>query len=126
MFDEPIPDKAAAEKALIVTTVPAVEGAWRWKSAKEVHWRPKEYWKPDTQVTLAAELNGIDSGSGGWFVRDYTTNFTIGKNQLVEVDHDNHPLKLVRDGRGIKDVPMSAGTSRYMRGNARTDRSSSG
>lgn len=28
--------------------------------------------------TLRAELNGTYSGDGGWFVRDYATDFTIG------------------------------------------------
>ncbi|MFI1398110.1 Ig-like domain-containing protein [Streptomyces sp. NPDC020681] len=114
VFDHPVKNRAEVEKHLRVTTSNKTEGSWGWMqdwSGKDrVDWRPKEYWKPDTKVTLAAELNGIDSGSGGWFVRDYTTNFTIGKNQLVAVDLDNHRLKLVRDGREIKDVPMSAGT----------------
>ncbi|MFF0740122.1 Ig-like domain-containing protein [Streptomyces sp. NPDC004111] len=115
VFDNPVKNRAAVEKQLKVTTSNNTEGSWGWMmdySGKDrVDWRPKEYWKPGTKVTLQAGLSGVDSGKGGgWFVRDYRTDFTIGKNQVVKVDLDNHRLKLLRDGEQIKDVPMSAGT----------------
>jgi lipoprotein-anchoring transpeptidase ErfK/SrfK len=115
VFDNPVKNRADVEKHLKVTTSNNTEGSWGWMmdySGKDrVDWRPKEYWKPGTKVSLDADLDGIDSGKGGgWFVRDYQTNFTIGKNQIVKVDLDNHRLKLIRDGKQLKDVPMSAGT----------------
>ncbi|WP_369383419.1 Ig-like domain-containing protein [Streptomyces sp. cg36] len=113
VFDHPVKNKAAVEKQLKVTTSNNTEGSWGWmedySGKTRVDWRPKEYWKSGTKVTLNADLNGIDSGSG-WFVRDYATNVTIGKNQVVKVDLDNHRLKLFRDGAQVKDIPMSAGT----------------
>ncbi|MGW0466526.1 Ig-like domain-containing protein [Streptomyces sp. NPDC003027] len=114
VFDHPVKNKAEVEKHLTVTTSNRTEGSWGWMrdwSGKDrVDWRPKEYWKAGTKVTLDARLSGIDSGAGGWFVRDYTTTFGIGREQLVEVDLDNHRLKLLRDGAEVLDVPMSAGT----------------
>ncbi|MFD7322582.1 Ig-like domain-containing protein [Streptomyces sp. NPDC059875] len=114
VFDHPVKNKADVEKHLKVTTSNNTEGSWGWMqdwSGKDrVDWRPKEYWKSGTKVTLDAELSGIDSGAGGWFVRDYTTSFSIGRNQLVKVDLDNHRLTLLRDGQVVQDVPMSAGT----------------
>ncbi|MFH8882621.1 Ig-like domain-containing protein [Streptomyces californicus] len=115
VFDHPVKDKAAVEKALKVSTSNDTEGSWGWLqdySGKDrVDWRPKEYWKPGTKVTLDARLNGVDSGAdGGWFVRDYATAFTIGAAQVVEVDLDRHRLALRRDGERVLDVPMSAGT----------------
>lgn len=115
VFDNPVKDKAAVERGLKVTTSNNTEGSWGWLqdySGKDrIDWRPKEYWQSGTRVTLDADLNGIDSGpAGGWFVRDYATTFTIGRNQVVKVDLDRHRLALHRDGRAIMDVPMSAGT----------------
>ncbi|MFG2558709.1 Ig-like domain-containing protein [Streptomyces sp. NPDC048496] len=115
VFDNPVKDKAAVEKALKVSTSNDTEGSWGWLedySGKErVDWRPKDYWKPGTRVTLDADLGGIDSGTaGGWFVRDYRTTFTIGRDQVVKVDLDRHRLALHRDGKTVMDVPMSAGT----------------
>ncbi|MER5611863.1 Ig-like domain-containing protein [Streptomyces sp. NPDC002215] len=115
VFDNPVKDRAAVEKALKVSTSNNTEGSWGWLqdySGKDrVDWRPKEYWKSGTKVTLDADLNGIDSGpSGGWFVRDYRTTFTIGADHVVKVDLDRHRLALKRDGKTVMDVPMSAGT----------------
>lgn len=42
-FDEPIADKALAEKNMKVTTEPPVEGSWHWVSDAIAHWRPKNY-----------------------------------------------------------------------------------
>ncbi|MGI5479892.1 Ig-like domain-containing protein [Streptomyces lavendofoliae] len=115
VFDHPVKNRAEVEKHLKVTTSNGTVGSWGWMedwSGKDrVDWRPKEYWKPGTKVTLKAELNGVDSGrGGGWFVRDYGTDMTIGRNQVVAVDLDSHRLKLLRDGREVRDIPMSGGT----------------
>ncbi|GGX07543.1 L,D-transpeptidase [Streptomyces chryseus] len=115
VFDHPVKNRAAVERRLDVTTSNGTEGSWGWMrdySGKDrVDWRPREYWKPGTEVSLKADLNGVDSGAaGGWFVRDYATHFTVGERQAVKVDLDKHRLRLTRDGRTVKDVPMSAGT----------------
>ncbi|NEC22607.1 L,D-transpeptidase, partial [Streptomyces parvus] len=115
VFDHPVKNKAAVEKALKVSTSNDTEGSWGWLqdySGKDrVDWRPKEYWKPGTKVTLDAQLNGVDTGAdGGWFVRDYATTFTVGAAQVVKVDLDGHRLSLHRDGKQVMDLPMSAGT----------------
>ncbi|MER7697915.1 MULTISPECIES: Ig-like domain-containing protein [unclassified Streptomyces] len=115
VFDHPVKNKAAVEKALEVSTSNDTEGSWGWLqdySGKDrVDWRPKEYWKPGTKVTLDARLNGVDTGAdGGWFVRDYTTTFTIGAAQVVKVDLDRSRLALHRGGERVLDIPVSAGT----------------
>lgn len=115
VFDNPVKNRAAVEKALKVSTSNDTEGSWGWlvdySGRDRVDWRPKEYWKSGTRITLDAELNGVDSGSsGGWFVRDYATTFTVGSSQVVKVDLDRHRLALKRDGRTVMDVPMSGGT----------------
>ncbi|WP_327718318.1 Ig-like domain-containing protein [Streptomyces sp. NBC_00490] len=115
VFDNPVKNRAAVEKQLRITTSNDTEGSWGWltdwSGRDRVDWRPKSYWKPGTKVTLNAELNGTDSGTnGGWFVRDYTTTFTIGARQIAEVDLDSHQLTLVRDGRTVRRIPVSGGT----------------
>ncbi|CAL9328032.1 Putative L,D-transpeptidase LppS [Streptomyces sp. enrichment culture] len=115
VFDHPVRNRAEVEKQLEVTTSDGTGGSWGWirdwSGRDRVDWRPKSYWKPGTKVTLNAELNGTDSGpGGGWFVRDYTTTFTVGARQVVEVDLDRHRLTLVRDGRTVRSIPVSGGT----------------
>ncbi|MFD3651149.1 Ig-like domain-containing protein [Streptomyces cyaneofuscatus] len=115
VFDHPVKNRAEVEKQLRITTSNDTEGSWGWirdwSGRDRVDWRPRTYWKPGTEVTLKAELNGTDSGAaGGWFVRDYTTAFTIGDRQIVEVDLDRHQLSLVRDGKTVRRIPVSGGT----------------
>ncbi|MEU2068825.1 L,D-transpeptidase [Streptomyces anulatus] len=115
VFDNPVRNRAEVEQQLKVTTSNDTQGSWAWirdwSGRDRVDWRPRTYWKPGTEVRLNAELNGTDSGAGGgWFVRDYTTSFTIGDRQIVEVDLDRHRLSLVRDGRTVRRIPVSGGT----------------
>ncbi|MEY9992912.1 lipoprotein-anchoring transpeptidase ErfK/SrfK [Streptomyces sp. V4I8] len=115
VFDNPVDNRAEVEKQLRITTSNNTEGSWGWirdwSGRDRVDWRPRAYWKPGTEVTLKAELNGTDSGAaGGWFVRDYTTTFTIGAQQIVKVDLDRHQLTLVRDGETVRRIPVSGGT----------------
>ncbi|MFG2589559.1 Ig-like domain-containing protein [Streptomyces sp. NPDC048438] len=114
VFDNPVTDKAAVERQLRLTTSNATEGSWAWledwSGRDRIDWRPREYWKPGTKVSLSAELDGTDSGDGGWFVRDYSTAFTIGESQIVKVDLDRKQLTLERAGRAVRTIPVSGGT----------------
>lgn len=115
VFDHPVRNKAAVERHLSVTTSNGTAGSWGWVTDHDgrdrVDWRPRTYWKAGTKVRLDARLDRVNSGArGGWFVRDYTTSFTVGRSQVVRVDLDSKRLTLVRDGRALRSVPVSAGT----------------
>ncbi|MFI6638980.1 Ig-like domain-containing protein [Streptomyces sp. NPDC050504] len=114
VFDRPVKNKADVERQLKVTTSNRTEGSWGWiedyTGKDRADWRPKEYWKPGTKVTLDATLNGTDSG-GSWFVRDYRTGFTVDSAaRIVKVDLDGKKLSVVRDGRTVSTIPVSGGT----------------
>ncbi len=114
-FDHPVKNKAAVEKQLKVTTNNGTKGSWGWYQTASGHqrvdWRPETYWKPGTKVKLDADLDGVDSGpDGGWFVRDYDNEFTVGKDQQIKVDLGTKQLQLVRDGQVVKSIPVAAGT----------------
>lgn len=115
VFDNPVADKAAVERQLEVTTSNGTEGSWGWlkdySGRDRVDWRPREYWRSGTKVTLNARLNGTDSGpGGGWFVRDYKAAFTVGARQVIKVDLDSKRLTVQRDGRTVRTIPVSGGT----------------
>ncbi|MEU3774944.1 Ig-like domain-containing protein [Streptomyces sp. NPDC032472] len=115
VFDNPVKNKAEVEKHLKVTTSNNTEGSWGWfkdyTGNDRVDWRPKDYWKSGTEVKVEMNLNGVDSGQGGgYFVRDYVTDFKIGKDRRLQVDLDAHRMSVVEDGRTVKTIPVSAGT----------------
>jgi lipoprotein-anchoring transpeptidase ErfK/SrfK len=112
VFDEQIPDRAAAERALQVTTTPHIDGAWYWVDNSHVHWRPKTYYQPGTKVTVTAKVYGKDLGDGLYGQADQSVSFTIGRRQLTVAD-DNapHGVDKVRVYNGAGQVIRTMNTS---------------
>ncbi len=108
-FDLPVQDKAAFEKHLSVKTSPAQKGAWHWLSDNEVHWRPKDYWKPGTKVTARADINSVPAGSGIYGQEDRVTRFTVGDAVILRADIPSHQMKVFRNGKLLRTIPISAG-----------------
>ena len=108
-FDSKVEDKAAAERALKVETSVPVEGSWAWVSDRQVDYRPKEYWPADTHVRVEADLYGVSYGSGAHGASDVSTDFTVGRNQVVKADAGTHQLVVERDGRQVASYPASYG-----------------
>ena len=113
-FDGPVADKAAAQRALSVQTSVPTTGSWGWlpdtEQGARAHWRPQGYWQPGTQVTVAANLQGVDLGGGAWGGGNVSSHFTIGRAQIVKADVNSFHM-LVVDGAGktLMDVPASYG-----------------
>lgn len=111
-FTGPVTDKAAVEQALTVTTEPATEGSWAWlpdDGGSRVHWRPKQYWTPGTTVHVAADLYGVDFGGGAYGDADLTSDFTIGRSQIVLANAPSHRMQVIRDGATVFDFAVSYG-----------------
>jgi len=104
---------AAVERALSVTTSQPVTGSWAWLTdaygGSRVHWRPKDYWPVGTTVKMVARLYGVDMGNGAFGRADLSTDFTIGRSQIVKADARSHRIQVVRDGRVVMDLPASYG-----------------
>lgn len=108
-WDEKVPDKAAAQKTLEVTTSPHVEGAWHWSTDQDVQWRPQEYWKPGTQVTVKATVYGKDLGNGLYGQSDVSASFKIGQSKIAIADAATKTMKVYVDGALVKTIPVSMG-----------------
>jgi len=108
-FDEDIPNRLAAQKAIAVRTDPPVEGAFYWLNNREVRWRPAQYWKPGTKVDVAVNTYGVDLGDGLFGQEDITTQFTIGDQVIATADDNTKTLTVRRNGEVIKTMPMSMG-----------------
>ncbi len=108
-FDENIPNRLAAEKAITVTTKPPVEGAFYWLNNREVRWRPQAYWKPGTTVDVAVNTYGVDLGDGLFGQENVTTHFTIGDQVIATADDTTKTLTIRRNGEVVKTMPISMG-----------------
>ena len=114
-FDAPVAavDRAAVLQRLAVTTTPAVDGAWRWMSASEVHWRPEHYWPTGTKVHLASTLTGLALSGGRWGSGAHTTDFTIGADHESVADTTKHTLVVKSGGTVVRTFDMSAGSPTF-------------
>lgn len=108
-FNHNITNREAALQALSVETSTPVEGDWYWIDAREVHWRPKEFWPTGTKVTVKENLVGLDMGDGEWGVSRRESSFTVGREQIIKVDVKRHELQVVRNGKVIKRFDVSTG-----------------
>lgn len=108
-FDEPVADRAAAERALKVRTSKPVEGSWGWLSDTKVDYRPKEYWPENTKVHVDAKLYGVNYGDGAYGRADLTTDFNIGRNQVVKINTPDHKMNVYQDGELSTSYPSSNG-----------------
>lgn len=108
-FNREVTDRTAVQAALRVETTPKVAGAWYWIDDQYVHYRPKEFWRPGTKVTLRADITGVDAGDGVWGMADRTRSFTVGRQQVIRVDVRAHRLVLERAGKTVRSFPVSTG-----------------
>ena len=115
-FDEPISNKAAAEKALVVTSTPAVTGVWDWVDDQDVHYRPQKYWAPGTKVTVKAKVYGVEVGPGMYGQSDVSTSFTIGRSQISVANDATHMVNVYINGKLTRRMPTSMGRGGYVTG----------
>ncbi|WP_078309272.1 MULTISPECIES: Ig-like domain-containing protein [unclassified Mycobacterium] len=108
-FDESIPNRAAAEKAIKITTNPPVEGAFYWLNNREVRWRPEAFWEPGTSVDVKVNTYGVDLGNGVFGQDNVTSRFAIGDAIISRVDDNNKVVNVERNGEIIKTMPTSMG-----------------
>ena len=74
-----------------------------------MHWRPKTYWKPGTEVTVDADINSIPAGNGIYGQESRSTTFTVGDALISKVDVAKHQMKVFRNGDLLRTIQVTAG-----------------
>lgn len=115
-FDEPVTDRAAAERALIVTTSPRLTGAWNWVDNQTVHWRPETYFPAGTKVTVTAKVYGVQVGPGLYGQADQSVSFTIGAKHVSVADDKTYTVKVYFNDQLVRTMPTSMGQGGYVSG----------
>ncbi|MEE3065600.1 MAG: Ig-like domain-containing protein [Actinomycetota bacterium] len=108
-FDENIADRAAAQRAIKITTNPPVEGAFYWLNNREVRWRPEHFWKSGTAVDVAVNTYGVDLGDGMFGEDNVKTHFTIGDEVISTADDTTKMVTVRVNGEVVKTMPTSMG-----------------
>ncbi|MFZ2511617.1 MAG: Ig-like domain-containing protein [Gordonia sp. (in: high G+C Gram-positive bacteria)] len=108
-FDEPIPNRKAAQDAIKITTTPAVEGAFYWISSSEVRWRPQHFWQPNTKVDVEVNTYGINLGDGLFGAENVNSDFTVGRAMTLEADDNTKTVVIKKGDEVIRTMPTSFG-----------------
>ncbi|MFD7133310.1 Ig-like domain-containing protein [Streptomyces sp. NPDC059894] len=108
-FNREIEHRAAVERAVEVTASPPVEIRPHWFGAGRLDFRPEDYWRPGTEVTVALRFRDVEGAPGVYGLQDKTFSFTVGRHQVSVVDAARHTMKVRREGELIATVPVTAG-----------------
>ncbi|MEU9353772.1 Ig-like domain-containing protein [Streptomyces griseoloalbus] len=101
------------EKAIRITTEPAVEVEGHWFGNDRLDFRPEKYWKAGTKVTVDLNLDGVEGRDGVYGKQSKTVSFTVGRNQVSVVDAKKLTMKVMRDGKVVKTIPVTTGAPGY-------------
>ena len=106
-------DKALIQKHVSVTTEPKVEGSWGWVKHDDGRWsldyRTQKYWPAGTKVHVKANIYGLKLQDNAYAASDLSTDFSVGRNQVVVADVNSHVLVVKRDGQAVASYPASYG-----------------
>ncbi|MFI2380472.1 Ig-like domain-containing protein [Streptomyces sp. NPDC018964] len=112
-FTRGITNPEDVEKAIRITTEPAVEVEGHWFGNDRLDFRPEKYWKAGTKVTVDLNLDGVEGRDGVYGEQSKKVSFTIGREQVSVVDAKKLTMKVMRDGKLLKTVPVTTGAPGY-------------
>nr|WP_230396230.1 Ig-like domain-containing protein [Streptomyces blattellae] len=101
------------ERAIKIRTEPAVDVEGHWFGNDRLDFRPEEYWKPGTKVTVDLDLDGVEGRDGVYGEQAKTVSFTIGRSQVSVVDVKKRTMEVERDGKVIRTIPVTTGKPGY-------------
>ncbi|CAL9556021.1 Ig-like domain-containing protein [Streptomyces sp. enrichment culture] len=110
-FDKAITDRKSVQSHITVTSSSGQEVVGHWFGAQRLDFRPEQYWKAGSKVTMKIDLDGVEGANGLYGVQKKTVTFTVGRAQVSTVDVNTQTMTVVRDGKTLKSVPISAGSA---------------
>ncbi|MGW0577348.1 L,D-transpeptidase [Streptomyces sp. NPDC002920] len=112
-FDKVISDQKAVQSHITVTSSSGQQVVGHWFGAQRLDFRPEEYWKAGSKVTMKIDLDGVQGTNGVYGVQKKTVTFTVGRSQVSTVDVNTEMMTVVRDGKVLRKVPISSGSPQH-------------
>ncbi|MEU6866632.1 Ig-like domain-containing protein [Streptomyces sp. NPDC046876] len=105
--------RARVERALQVTSVPAVEGAWHWVDGSTLHYRPRTYWPAHAVVHVRSGLDGVEVGEHTYGGPSEPVDFTVGDRVEAITDAAAHEMTVRRNGQVLRRIPVTTGKAGF-------------
>ncbi|PTH86743.1 hypothetical protein C9J60_21270 [Streptomyces sp. A244] len=112
-FDKAITDRKAVQSHVTVSSSSGQKIVGHWFNGQRLDFRPEEYWKAGSKVTMKIDLDGVEGANGVYGVQKKTVTFTVGRSQVSTVDANTQTMSVVRDGKTVKTIPISAGSPEH-------------
>ncbi|MFG2135656.1 Ig-like domain-containing protein [Streptomyces sp. NPDC048650] len=110
-FDKPVVNKKRVESAIKVASSSNQRVVGHWFNSKRLDFRPQEYWKANSKVTMKLGLDDVEAAPGVKGIQNKTVSFNVGHSQVSTIDAKAHEMTVVRDGRTIRTIPISSGSA---------------
>ncbi|MFK0266485.1 Ig-like domain-containing protein [Streptomyces angustmyceticus] len=109
IFNRPVADRAAVERAVKVGARPPVEIAAHWFGHRRLDFRPRERWRPGTRITVDLRLRGVKAAPGAYGTQRRTVHYRVARDQVSVIDAARHTMTVRQDGRVVAVLPVTAG-----------------
>ncbi|MFI9361233.1 Ig-like domain-containing protein [Kitasatospora sp. NPDC053057] len=107
-FSKDVKNKDAVLKGITFETNNGTTVKGHWFDSRRVDFRPEEYWKPDTKVTIKYRLKSVEVAPGLYGDVDKDEPFTIGRSMISTADAKTHKMTVERDGKSTT-LPVTLG-----------------
>jgi lipoprotein-anchoring transpeptidase ErfK/SrfK len=106
--------RATLEKRLSVTANgKPVIGGWNWKTDDVLEYRPMKYWPGHSAIKVSAAIKGVQFDHGVWGEKTFAQTFQTGAAMVSYVDMVKHTMKVTRDGKVIRVIPITTGKTGF-------------
>ncbi|WP_233533855.1 Ig-like domain-containing protein [Kitasatospora sp. SolWspMP-SS2h] len=108
-FGKPIKNKDAVLAGISVTGSDGTVAKGHWFTNQRLDFRPEQFWKPGTKVTVKYRLKNVEVAPGVYGDIDKDEPFTIGRYQVSTVDAAAHTMTVDHGGGKTESIPITAG-----------------
>ncbi|MEU9198002.1 L,D-transpeptidase [Streptomyces hundungensis] len=112
-FNKAITNKKDVLSHITVTSSSGQQVVGHWFNSTRLDFRPEQYWKAGSKVTMKIDLDKVEGAKGIYGVQSKEVTFTIGRNQVSTVDVNTQKMTVQQDGKTIKTIPVSTGSAEH-------------
>ncbi|WP_052390924.1 L,D-transpeptidase [Streptomyces sp. NRRL B-24484] len=112
-FRKAVQNRAEVERAVVFETSDGTVVKPHWFGDDRVDFRPAEYWKPGTEVTVKYRLKSAELAPGVYGDKDGEEHFTVGRSRVSTADVATHRMAVVENGQTVDTVKFTAGKAGF-------------
>ncbi|MFD7448601.1 Ig-like domain-containing protein [Kitasatospora sp. NPDC059827] len=107
-FNKDVKNKDAVLNGITFEASDGTKVKGHWFDSRRVDFRPEDYWKPGTKVTIKYRLKSVEVAPGVYGDVDKDEPFIIGRSMVSTADAKSHKMTVERDGKSTT-LPVTMG-----------------